>query len=379
MDHREYFIDQGLDLDELCCWTEEQIDNLPLKLGPRQKLVRGLSEYKKRKKSTDIDIKINGLIENQIDDEYIEELRRSLSQVPFINYDQLEFLDKIGQGAFGTVWKGYIKKKNDDDFGLEVAIKKLTSHTPKESLEDFKKEVTILHSIAHPNIIKLFGVALKPSLTLVMEYCALGTLHHVISNKKNKIGWPQFFSLIRQSLLGVQALHSHNPKILHRDIKPHNLLLTKDWQVKVADFGLSLETNARTDVLIQAQGTSAYMAPELCHSIKYSTKSDVFSLGIVIWEILYRVIYQEHQRPYAEFEKYSGPNSDLLLIVSVSNDGLRPTIPEKSPELITKLVQKCIVANPAERPECDQILGDIDEAFKNCEENTAQWEAMIRT
>jgi len=103
-----------------------------------------------------------------------------------------------------------------------------------------------------------------------------------------------------------------------------------------------------------------------------------FSLGIVIWEILYRVIFQEHQRPYAEYDKYSGPNSDLLLIVSVSNDGLRPTIPEKSPEQISILIKKCLVPDPAERPECEEIVRDLEAAFKNYEENPEKWEGIIQ-
>jgi len=142
----------------------------------------------------------------------------------------------------------------------------------------------VLQSFNHPNVVKLFGVCLKPNLIcLVMEYCAMGSLYHVINKADTTILWDQFFSICKQSVLGLQALHNHNPKILHRDLKSLNLLMTKDWNVKVADFGLSLETNARTDMLIETRGTTSYMPPELFHAIKYSTKSDVYSLGIVFF------------------------------------------------------------------------------------------------
>eukprot|EP01124_Arcella_intermedia_P031925 TRINITY_DN7339_c0_g1_i2.p1 TRINITY_DN7339_c0_g1~~TRINITY_DN7339_c0_g1_i2.p1 ORF type:complete len:648 (+),score=125.67 TRINITY_DN7339_c0_g1_i2:29-1972(+) len=280
LDQREYFIEEGLDLDELSCWNEEQIERLQIKLGPKQKLIRALAERKqrhqKKKTTAEMEMQLDRLDSSATSD--IETLKGAftIKQVPFIEYDRLEFLDRIGNGAFGVVWRGQLRESSSE-WGVEVAIKKLTSDTPKESLEDFKKEVTMLQSISHPNIVKLFGVCLEPSMMLVMEYCSRGTLYHVMSSNDSQIvfKWERFFSIVFQTAEGLNALHNHTPKILHRDIKPHNLLITQNWEVKVADFGLSLENSAQTDVLTQPSGTSAYMAPELCKGIKYSTKSDV--------------------------------------------------------------------------------------------------------
>jgi len=209
-----------------------------------------------------------------------------------------------------------------------------------------------------------------------MEFCSLKSLHHVITSNVN-IGWEQFFNICKQAVMGLQALHTHSPKILHRDLKPLNLLMTKDWQVKVADFGVSLQEEiAQSDMLKEQRGTSAYMPPELFHSIKYSAKSDVYSLGIVFWEILYRVIHQIHQRPFAEFP-YSGPNADLLIIVAVSTENLRPTIPPNTPPILRFLVEKCTKPQPNDRPDCHDILDLLEKADTNYKENKEEWERCI--
>jgi len=314
-----------------------------------------------------------------LDDSYVESLRSELmaesgnQELPFINYNQLEFLDELGQGASGTVWKGIWRP--GEDRGMEVAIKTLITASQNFVIE-FKTEILLLHSVKHPNVVTLFGVAFKPILILVMEFCSLRSLHHVMISNFD-IGWDKFFQICKQADLGLQALHTHSPKILHRDMKPLNLLITKDWQVKVADFGVSLqEEKAKSDMLKEQRGTSAYMPPELFHSVKYSVKSDIYSLGIIFWEILYRVIYQVHQRPFEEYP-YSGPTAELLIIVAVATENLRPTIPPNSPPILRYLVETCTKPQPKDRPECPDVLTLLEKAETNYKENKEEWENII--
>jgi len=370
-------------LNVLSNFSEEEFNKFPLKIGPRARLQKALGEYKKKSES-EIPISVVLGLNQTITDDYIAKVRRSLielsgnnRQVPFVDHDQLQFLDELGQGASGTVWRGHLRKPGEER-GKEVAIKVLILTSSEDFLDDFKKEFMVLQSFNHPNVVKLFGVCLKPNLIcLVMEYCAMGSLYHVINKADMTIMWDQFFSICKQSVLGLQALHNHNPKILHRDLKSLNLLMTKDWNVKVADFGLSLETNARTDMLIETRGTTSYMPPELFHATKYSTKSDVYSLGIVFWEMLYRVINQKYLRPYGEYN-YSGPNSDILIVIAVANDNLRPTIPKNAPPDLAKLVHTCIKALPDDRPEAADVFVLLERAEEDYLLNKTIWNQTIQ-
>jgi len=145
--------------------------------------------------------------------------------------------------------------------------------------------------------------------------------------------------------------------------------------VKVADFGLSLDASAKSVDLKEQRGTSAYMPPELLHGTKYSTQSDIYSLGIILWEILFRVLRGKYQKPFGEFENLRGPQGEILIILSVAdaNVPLRPTIPENTPEILKHLITECYDGNPEKRPICKEvkkILLKAEEEYKSNKEES---------
>jgi len=139
--------------------------------------------------------------------------------------------------------------------------------------------------------------------------------------------------------------------------------VTKDWSIKVCDFGLSrffINTNMTT--FYQLRGTMCYCAPETYQGKQFTSSSDIFSLGIILWEMLHRVMTGSYQRPYSEYSEISQP---IQIIIQVSQNGLRPTIPmsELCPSSLVQLIQSCWDPEPSRRPSTSVML----EQLKACE------------
>jgi len=133
-----------------------------------------------------------------------------------------------------------------------------------------------------------------------------------------------------------------------------NLLLDADGNVKVCDFGLCrfrTMTNCRT--LGELRGTMAYCPPEIYEGQLFSTSSDVYSLGIVLWELCARVAEGEYMRPFAEFKNIS---FDFQIIILAAKENRRPTIPEEVPDVLANLIEQCWQGEPDLRPNCSAIL-----------------------
>jgi len=204
-----------------------------------------------------------------------------------LHNSELEFTVKLGVGTSGTVYKGLYQKK-------EVAIKVLKADDQSQKeLEEFKKEFHIMSSIQSPYLVFFFGACLEPKLCMVMELCSRGSLYHVMSDPDPglELGWDKVFSFAKQMVLGVDCLHSNEPQVVHRDFKSLNLMVNEQWHVKVGDFGLSrFNTDTAKATLAKMRGTFAYCAPEVYFGEPFSIKSDVFSIAVVLWELIVRVI-----------------------------------------------------------------------------------------
>eukprot|EP00727_Mastigamoeba_balamuthi_P005715 m51a1_g1763 putative ankyrin repeat-containing protein (789) ;mRNA; r:291588-295876 len=245
----------------------------------------------------------------------------------------IEFTKLLGTGTAGEVYKGLYK-------GNDVAIKILKMSSGRE-VKEFLQEFEIISSLKSKFVTKLYGAAINSDkLKMVMEYCAKGSLYDVLSKMQWEFGWPDFFTFTKDLLQGMVCLHNHTPQILHRDLKSLNLLVTDGWEVKLCDFGLSRFDAEDMATLCKLRGTFAYTAPEVYFGTKYTSKSDVFSVGIIMWEMVYRVIMQKYQRPYSEFPELK---MDFQIIIQTATKNVRPTIPASTPAPLATLIRQMII------------------------------------
>jgi len=286
-----------------------------------------------------------------------------------IDPGDLEYTLKLGSGSSGKVYKGLYK-------GKDVAVKVLKSITTQGQLEEFKKEFQIMCAIRSPYMVAFYGACFEPKLCMVMEFCSRDSLYHVMNNRKYSIGWDKFFKFALQMTRGIECLHNWTPQIVHRDFKSLNLLVNEGWDCKVSDFGLSrFNTADNLETLSKIRGTFAYCAPEVASGsgVPYSTKSDVYSIGIVFWELLMRVITGEYHRPFSEFPHIK---MDFQIMLN-SKEGLRPTLPTTVPKSLQELYLACVDQEPVNRPSCGEIAEKLlkiqSEEFLN---NQKEWEAL---
>ncbi|KAI5057929.1 hypothetical protein GOP47_0027944 [Adiantum capillus-veneris] len=189
---------------------------------------------------------------------------------------------KLGIGGFGTVYKGILAD------GQLVAIKKANLGTGKN--EDFLNELKILLHINHRNIIRLLGCCMETAVPLlVYEYVSHGTVRQNLDAKvAGVVGWEQRLKVAKQTAEALAYLHAAAfPPILHRDVKSSNVLLDDNLDAKVADFGASrLVPEGMQHVSTAVQGTVGYLDPEYFQTLQLTDKSDVYSLGVMLLELI---------------------------------------------------------------------------------------------
>ncbi|PKA59140.1 putative serine/threonine-protein kinase [Apostasia shenzhenica] len=211
---------------------------------------------------------------------------------PIFSYEELyeatnsfDASNELGDGGFGTVYKGQLRD------GRVVAIKRLYNNNYRR-LEQFMNEVKILSVLRHQHLVTLYGCTSRRSreLLLVYEFVPNGTvadhLHGSLSSK-SFLPWQTRLSIAVQSADALSYLHSIEPQIIHRDVKTDNILLDNNFQVKVADFGLSrLFPVDATHISTCPQGTPGYVDPEYHRCYQLTDKSDVYSFGVVLMELI---------------------------------------------------------------------------------------------
>ncbi|XP_042456057.1 G-type lectin S-receptor-like serine/threonine-protein kinase At4g27290 isoform X2 [Zingiber officinale] len=191
--------------------------------------------------------------------------------------------NKLGQGGFGPVYKGKLVD------GQEIAVKRL-SKTSTQGITEFKNEVVIIAKLQHQNLVRLLGCCIqKGERMLIYEYMPNGSLDAFLFAKRMLLDWKTRYNIIVGIARGLLYLHHDSRlKIIHRDLKTSNILLDKDNIPKISDFGLARifggdepEINTRKVV-----GTYGYMSPEYAMNGTFSIKSDVFSFGVLLLEIV---------------------------------------------------------------------------------------------
>ncbi|XP_038048798.1 mitogen-activated protein kinase kinase kinase 13-B-like [Patiria miniata] len=247
-------------------------------------------------------------------------------EVPFEDIRNLQWL---GSGAQGAVFLGTLR-------GVDIAVKKVRD----------EKDIDIKHlrKLNHPHIVSVKGVCMQaPCYCILMEYCPCGQLYEVLREgreipPKLMVDWS------KQIAQGMNYLHMH--KIIHRDLKSPNVLVAFNDVLKISDFGTSREWNEKSTKMSFA-GTVAWMAPEVIRNEPCSEKVDVWSFGVVLWELL------TGEMPYKDVDSSA-------IIWGVGSNSLQLPIPSTCPEGFKLLMMQCWSAKPKNRPSFRQILMHID-------------------
>jgi len=209
-------------------------------------------------------------------------------------------------------------------------------------------------------LIEFYGAMIEDpqKLSIIMEFCPNGNLHDSLSSSTEVINWERVMKWCIQIVSAIDALHSCNPPIVHRDIKSLNVLLNANDNIKVCDFGLSrMRTLSNMHSLAELRGTMAYCPPEIYKGYIFSALSDIYSIGMLFWEIVSRLLVGEHQRPFAEYKEI---DFDFQIIIQASKFKLRPTIPLQCPEDFRQLIEDCWCQAPEKRPSCKEVLAKLN-------------------
>ncbi|KAF3434774.1 hypothetical protein FNV43_RR21860 [Rhamnella rubrinervis] len=260
-----------------------------------------------------------------------------------IDLKHLKFENKVASGSYGDLYKGTYCSQ-------EVAIKVLKPERIDSDMQrEFAQEVFIMRKVRHKNVVQFIGACTKPpSLCIVTEFMSGGSVYDYLHKQKGVFKLPSLLKVAIDVSKGMNYLHQNN--IIHRDLKAANLLMDENEVVKVADFGVA-RVKAQSGVMTAETGTYRWMAPEVIEHKPYDHKADVFSFGVVLWELLTGKLPYEYLTP-------------LQAAVGVVQKGLRPVIPKNTHPKLTELLEKCWQQDPALRPDFSEIIEILKQIAK---------------
>ncbi|XP_050223421.1 proline-rich receptor-like protein kinase PERK9 [Mercurialis annua] len=289
---------------------------------------------------------------------------------PWFTYDELHNATNgfssqnlLGEGGFGSVYKGSLPD------GREVAVKQLKVGGGQGERE-FKAEVEIISRIHHRHLVSLVGYCISDNRRLlVYDYVSNNTLHfHLHGEGRPVLDWAARVKVAAGAARGIAYLHEDcHPRIIHRDIKTSNILLDNNFEAKVSDFGLAkLALDANTHVTTRVMGTFGYMAPEYASSGKLTDKSDVFSYGVVLLELITGRRPVDSSQPIGDesLVQWARPLLGHALANEEFNGLVDPKLENNFVEsemfIMIEAAAACVRHSAAKRPRMGQVVRAFD-------------------
>ncbi|KAG0454329.1 hypothetical protein HPP92_025633 [Vanilla planifolia] len=263
-----------------------------------------------------------------------------------IDFRMLKFGRKLASGSYCDLYHGTYCSQ-------DVAIKVLKPEKVSADMQrEFAQEVYIMRKVSHKNVVRFIGACTKPtSLCIVTEFLSRGSLYDFLHKQKGVFKLPALLRVAVDVSKGMNYLHQSN--IIHRDLKAANLLMDEN-----EIFGVA-RVKAQSGVMTAETGTYRWMAPEVIEHKPYDHKADVFSFGIVLWELLTAKLPYEYLTP-------------LQVAIGVVQKGLRPTIPKHTNPKLVELLEMCWHHDPALRPNFSEVLDILHVIAKEVEDDPGE-------
>lgn len=273
----------------------------------------------------------------------------------------------IGEGGFGCVYLGLIRSVEDPSRRVEVAVKQL-SKRGMQGHREWVTEVNVLGIVEHPNLVKLVGYCADDDergiqRLLIYEYMPNRSVEHHLSHRsETPLPWSRRLKIAQDAARGLTYLHEEMGfQIIFRDFKSSNILLDEHWNAKLSDFGLARlgPSDGLTHVSTAVVGTMGYAAPEYVQTGRLTSKNDVWSYGVFLYELITGRRPLDRNRPRGEqkllewIRPYLSDGKKFQLILDPRLDKKQVF---KSAQKLAMIANRCLVKNPKNRPKMSEVL-----------------------